>query len=347
MKEEDKTPTGTIRIKTKDLKPYEKTKNSWKKSSRKFPETEKVILLFKAHNNLKLLIDKKNPEFLKGQISKEGQIQGARINILPNGNKLTGAYSIFAKNLTIHDEDSHDHWDAIYENPSGYCYLYDEKKIKKHKDKKFSKVKIFEKLYPQLEKKVYNGLFKKDDYMSVPIYTLLKTYIRVGNDIYYKHNGHKGLTTLSKENIKIKNNFVTFKFVAKDGVPMEITHEFPEQYIKRLRPLLKNSPFVFTTCSGNMLTENHFKRAFKRYIGKEFYPHIVRSFFATHETEEFLKHHKKPTKEETRNFLKHIAHDLGHRKFNKKNNEWEESYAVTISHYIAPNYSEKLRVLAK
>lgn len=350
MKDVIQIPIGTIRFKTKELKPYEKTNTSWKKSTKKFPNTKKVIQLFQAHNNLKQLIDIKTPEFLKGQISKEGQIQGARLNILPNNKKLDKAYSLFAEHLTIHDEDSHDHWDAIYKNPSGYCYLYDEEKIKKHKDKKFTKVKAFEKLYPELEKKVYEGLFNKKDYMSIPIYTLLKTYMRVGNNTYYKHNGHKGLTTLSKENIQINKNIVTFKFLAKDGVPMTIVHEFPEQYIKRLRQAVsgkRQADFIFTSCSGNMLKDTHFKRAFKRYIGKEFYPHIVRSFFATHETKKFLKHHNKPKKQEVRDFLKHVAHELGHKKFNKKKNEWEESYTVTMSHYIAPIYSKKLRELAK
>jgi hypothetical protein len=348
MKKVKEIPIGTIRFKTKDLKPHEKTKTSWKKSKQKFPETEKIIALFKAHNNLKNLIDTKNPEFLKGQISPKGQTQGARLNILPNGNKLTGAYSLFAKHVTIHDEDSHDHWDAIYENPSGLCYLYDEEKIKKHKSKKFSKVKEFEKLYDKLENKVYKELFNKKDYMSVPIYTLLKTYMRVGNNTYYKHNGHKGLTTLSKDNVKIKKNIVTFKFLAKDGVPMEITHEFPDQYIKRLKDDIKNhKPFIFQTCSGNILTDNHFKRAFKKYIGKEFYPHIIRSFFATHETKEFLKHHRKPSKKETQEFLMSVAHTLGHKKYNKKKNNWEDSYSVTISHYISPTLVKKLNKFRK
>ncbi|MDA3837171.1 MAG: hypothetical protein PF542_06130 [Nanoarchaeota archaeon] len=345
---------GTIRIKIKDLKPYEKTKTSWKKSKRKLPLTDIVIKLFKANNNLKLLIDKNNKEFLKGQISPENKIEGERLNILPNGKKLTGAYSLFAKNLTIHDEDSDDHWDAIYENPSGFCYLYDEEKIKKHKNKKYSKVKEFEKIHLELEKKVYEALYNKKDYMATPMYTLLKTYMRVGNETYYNHNGHKGLTTLTKNNIKIKNNIATFKFIAKDGVPMSITHEFPDQYISRLKSLLRQpstvnsqQTYIFKSPAGKILKDTHFKKAFKKHIGKEFYPHIVRSFYATHETKEFLRHHKKATKKEVREFLIHVAHELGHRKFNKKTSEWQESYAVTISHYIAPNYAEKLRNLAK
>lgn len=342
MKKSNKTEPGTIRFKTKDLKPYEKTKTSWKKSKQKFTEAEKIIALFKANKNLKELIDKKNSEFLKGQISKKGKIQGARINILPNGNKLTGAYSIFAEHLKIHDQDSHDHWDVIYKNPSGFCYLYEEEKIKKHKNKKYSKVKKFERMYPELKKIVEKALEDETDYMAIPIYTLLKTYMRVGNEIYYKLHGHKGLTTLTKDNIQIKKNKVIFNYIAKDGVPMSIETEFPKNYIKRLKKIIKNKPYVFQSPNGKILTETHFKKAFKKYIGEEFYPHIIRSFFATHQTKEFLKKHKKPTKKEVKELLTTIAHYLGHKKFDKKNNEWKDSYTVTIRSYIEPKLAKKL-----
>lgn len=342
MKKNTSTKPGTIRFKVKDLKPYEKTKTSWKKSSKNFPEAEKVITLFKKHNNINSLIDTKNSKFLKGEITNKGKIKGARINILPTGEKLTGAYSLFANDLTIHDQNSHDHWDVIYKNPSGYCYLYNEEKIKKHKNKKYSKVKEFEKLYPALKKIVENALNDETDYMAIPIYTLLKTYMRVGNEIYYKLHGHKGLTTLTKNDIKIKKDKVIFNYIAKDGVPMTIETEFPKVYIKRLKKIMKNEPYIFQAPNGKILTESHFKKAFKKYIGEEFYPHIVRSFFATHETKEFLKNHKKPTKKEVQELLTTIAHYLGHRKFDKKNNEWKDSYSVTIRSYIEPKLAEKL-----
>ena len=51
-------PVGTIRIKTKDLLPYEKTKKSWKRSKSKFPEALRIIKLFKAHKNLDILTER-------------------------------------------------------------------------------------------------------------------------------------------------------------------------------------------------------------------------------------------------------------------------------------------------
>jgi len=116
---------GTFRIKSKDLGVYEKTRGSWKKSSRLFPEAMRVIELFVAHDNLEYLIDKKCLKFLKGQLSVDGKVQGARIDVLPDGRKLDKAYSLFAEHLTIHDETSNDHWDVLYRNPCGnYSYVY-------------------------------------------------------------------------------------------------------------------------------------------------------------------------------------------------------------------------------
>ena len=90
---------GTVRIKTADLAPYEKTSSSWKKSSNTFPQAMLVIELFKADNNFGVLIDRKNPNFLKGELSPDGKTKGARINILPNGKKLDKAFSLFAKHF--------------------------------------------------------------------------------------------------------------------------------------------------------------------------------------------------------------------------------------------------------
>ena len=67
-----------------------------------------VARLFKEHKNFKVLLDTKNQEFLKGQLSPKGEVQGARINQLPNGKIIDKAFSLFAKDLIIHDQYSDD-----------------------------------------------------------------------------------------------------------------------------------------------------------------------------------------------------------------------------------------------
>ena len=339
------TPVGTLRI-DKDLRVYEKTKSGWNISKNNLSEVISVVKLFKSNNNFHELIDKKNPKFLKGQLSPEGNPQGARINILPNGKKLDGAYSLFAKNLTFHDEITYSHWDLIYKNPNGkFAYHYTLDKKIKATSKKYHTVEEFEKKYHLLEKRVFNSLRDKKNYMALPVYTLLKTYMRIGNEIYYKTNNHKGLVTLKKSDIKIRNNIVNFNYIGKAGVPQSTTKKFPEVYIKRLKneiSIRKSDDFIFTKPNGKLLHENDFKRAFNEYIGKGFYPHIVRSYFATKQTRDFFKKNHNPDKKQIKDFLKLIAEELGHKKFSKKTGNWEDSYSVTISHYIEPKLVEKI-----
>lgn len=339
---------GTIRVK-KGLCAYKKTKTSWKKIKFDLTNLKKVVKLFKAHKAFDVLVDKKDSRFLKGQLSPEGSEQGARINVLPDGRRLNKAFSLFSKNLVVHDQSSDEHWDVIYQNKGGtFSYVYTLDKILKSKQAKYKKVNAFEKIYPKLKNNVLLGL-KKKEFLALPLYTLLETHMRVGNEIYYKAHGHKGLSTLKRKDVKIAGNKVTFSYIGKDGVPQNIVKEFPSVYINRLKEQLKGlkkDSFVF--CEGiHPLKEQKFKQAFKMYCGKEFYPHIVRSYYATSRVEEFLKENRKPSKEETKAFLLSVADGLGHKKLSKKTGDWEDSYTVTLNHYIEPALSEKIRGFIK
>ncbi|MBN2482784.1 MAG: hypothetical protein JXD21_01120 [Candidatus Omnitrophica bacterium] len=335
------TLPGTVRIKAVGLKVYERSRKGWKRSSRTFPEALLVIKLFKAHKRFSALIDKKNPEFLKGQLSPDGQPQGARINVLPNGKKLDKAFSLFSPELTIHNENSNYHWNVLYKNPGGtYSYVYTLEKKKELVKRKYQVVKDFERYFRKLRKNLRRALHDPEDAMAVPMYTLLKTYMRIGNEIYYKTSGHKGLTTLKKKDITIRKNQVTFNYIGKDGVPIEIKRRFPDIYIERLRKILKSkkrNEYVFINGhTRRPLQDIHFREAFKRYCGKEFFPHIVRSYFATARVKYFLKTRKEATKEDIRELYLEIAERLGHKRFDKKNQVWKENSTVTISHYIKP-----------
>ncbi len=341
---------GTIRI-GRDLQLYELRNNIWFLSDKNFQNAIQIANSFKKHNRLNEIIDTKNPNFINGQISPEGKIQGARISILPTGEKIDKAFSIFAPNLTFHDESSHDHWDAIYQNPNGkfaYCYTLDKKE--KATKNKYKKVSNFEKIYKKLEEKTKQALKDKEDIYAVPMYTLLKTYMRVGNEINYNKNGHKGLTTLTKNDISINKNKVTFRYLAKDGVPMEISKEFSKEYINRLKKNLsikKKSDFIFVKDNNKLLKDTDFMKAFENYCGIKFYPHIVRSFYATSKAKEFVKEHKKASRDEIKKLFTEIAEQLGHKRFDKKNNEWKDSYTVTIHHYIQPELVERIENLTK
>lgn len=339
---------GTIRIKTNDLQPYEKIENSWKKSSKSFPKAMLVIELFKAYNNFDVLIDKKNLEFLKGMLSPKERPRGSRIKILPNGKELDKAFSLFAPRLTIHNESSNHHWDVIYQNPGGtYSYLYTLEKKNIFITRKYRVVKEFGKYYTTLKRNVYRALKNENDDIAIPMYTLLKTYMRIGNEIYYKASSHKGLTTLKKEDISINGKSVSFNYISKDGVPVNIISTFPSIYIARLQKILKpikKTSFIFVNrITGNPLRDIYFKDAFKRYCGKEFYPHIIRSYYATTRVKKFLAMNKSITKEAVHSLFLSIAEKLGHKRFDKNNRVWKESYNVTVNHYIQPELVKKIR----
>ena len=86
---------------------------------------------------------------------------------------------------------------------------------------------------------------------------------------------------------------------------------------------LKPSDFVFAN-NGIPLKDTEFMKAFEKYSGEKFYPHIVRSYYATTQAKNFLKTHKKAT---------------------KKDNKWVNSYNVTVHHYLQPKIFEKIQKL--
>ena len=130
---------------------------------------------------------------------------------------------------------------------------------------------------------------------------------------------------------------------------MEISKEFPQDYIQRLKEQLKNkekSDFIFVK-NNKPMRDTDFMEAFEKYCGQRFYPHIVRSYYATKKAKEFLQKHAKAEKRQIKSLFLEIAEQLGNKRFDKKSNEWKDSYNVTIHHYIQPELVEKINNLAK
>jgi hypothetical protein len=341
----DGDKVGSVRILTKGFSAVEKTRSGWEKVKVDIPNTFDVIKLFKKNDFVKALVDVKSPKFLKGGLGPNGKPYGARLNVLPSGRVLDKAYSLFAKGLVIHDELSNSHWDVIFMNPSGkYSYLYDVEKKASRKKKKFSAVEEFNSKLGRINRAVNKGIVD-GDIIALAMRTLLDTKMRVGSEIYYKADGHKGLTTLKKGDVRINGNDVTFSYISKDGVPMKIVKKFSSEYVKNLKKVLgklKRSDFIFANELGHPLKDLDFMRAFKEYCGEEFYPHIVRSHYATKEAENFLRSHKKATKEESDRLFVKIAERLGHKKYSKKDNRWETDYSATVRYYIKPEFVDRV-----
>jgi len=338
---------GTQKIGHKNYKFYIFKNYKWNQIEKEIPKEIKNILNKYIKNKTEnYLIDEILNNFLKGSINKKGLPSGKRINILPNGKKLArGGFSIFAKNLKFNDNEKSD-WDVVYENTSGTkTYLYNEDKIHLEHERKAKIVDKFSKFYLQILKNLKKDIIQKNNNIYLALYTMINTYIRIGNLEYYNHLGHKGLTTLQKKDIKIKKNKVIFDFIGKDGVPQNIEKTFEIFAIEKLKKLLdikKNNDFVFTNSKGIPLHSTEFSKILFKYTGEHFYPYIIRSYHADTLCKEFIETHTKSTKKEVENKFLEIASDLGHKKFNKKKNEWQLNYKITIENYIRPQYSQKM-----
>lgn len=346
---ENKYVEGTKRIKTSDLKEYVRKNNSWIQTNEINPTAKKIIEKYSKENKLDILIDENDDEFLVGYLNSNEIISGKRIKILPDGKTLArGGFSIFAKNLKF-NTNKKINWDVSYENDSGLkTYLYSQEKVEHEREKKTKIVNSFIREFPKILEKLEKDLTKKKKIEYLALYTIIKTYMRVGNIEYYYHYKHKGLTTLQKKDIKIANNNVIFNFIGKDGVPQNITKEFSDIYVRILSDRLKelkSNDFVFAKDNHPIHSLSLSKIMFN-YTNKHFYPHIIRSFYADLECRKFIKNHSKGTsKKKVLDKFREIAKNLGHKKYSKKKEEWIIDYSVTLKNYIRPQYVSKMKSL--
>ncbi len=348
---------GIKRIKAKDLKLYQKKQAKWIPLDDMPKHTKDAVFHYSENKNLDILIDEISKDFLKGFLNSKEIPSGKRVKLLPSGKALArGGFSLFAKELTFNTKAKKTQWDVCYTNTSGLkTYLYSEDKLELEHKKKAKLVDSFIKKYPEIINKLEKDLKSKKTIEYLALYTLIKTHIRVGNLEYYLSHKHKGLTTLQKQDITVnaKNNCVVFSFIGKDGVPQHVEKEFPAYYVKILQAILnkkKKEDFVFTDINGHPLHSEVFSSILYNYTKEHFYPHIIRSYYADTTIAMYLKENKnktKLTKKDVEAKLFEVANELGHKKFNKKKNEWVLSYAVTIENYIRPKYVEEMKKLIK
>lgn len=171
----------------------------------------------------------------------------------------------------------------------------------------------------------------------------------MGSEVYYKRSRHKGLTTLKKKDLKIVGDKITFDFVGKDGVPQRLEERFSKKVLLELKRVLrkrKADDFVFLDSNGKVFRDVAFEAAFERFCGERFYPHIVRSHFATREVEAFLRKEaggRRQAAGGARKFCLGLASKLGHKKFVK--GEWKDSFEVTLHYYVRPDLVERIKKL--
>jgi len=98
---------------------------------------------------------------------------------------------------------------------------------------------------------------------------------------------------------------------------------------------------VFTGLKGKPLHSEDFSSIFFNITQEHFYPHIIRSHHADSKCLDFLE--GKIEIQDPEKLFFQIAKDLGHKKYNKKKEQWEISTSITIKNYIYPEYVKKIR----
>lgn len=96
---------------------------------------------------------------------------------------------------------------------------------------KFYRLISFAAALPKIRRTIDEHLSRRGlDYyrvMAAMLWILDNTYIRVGNDIYFKENASVGLTTLADANAIIAGSVVTLSFKGKSGKDHTITFDHP------------------------------------------------------------------------------------------------------------------------
>lgn len=345
---------GSVRIKSSDFRLFKKKSDKlWEVVSDLDSSVLDVLEMYSDNKNLNLLVDLHDDLFLRGSMSPDEKICGARIMVLPNGEQLARAgFSLFAKDLKFNFDDDENLWDVCYTNASGLkTYLYSDSKVHLEQDKKLRLVDKFEEyhlsIFETCEKKIRS---KSCNVVDLALYIMLNTFIRVGNVEYFKRFNHKGLTTMQKKDIVIANNILSFNFIGKDGVPQTISKKFPSFFIKKFETLIDGKSaddFIFTNSNGNCIHSDNFSKVLFDLTEEHFYPHIIRSHYADMTCKNFLKTHITSTKEKVDAVFMEIAENLGHKKYNKKTEKWEVNFAATLKNYIHPIYSERMINLYK
>ena len=60
-----------------------------------------------------------------------------------------------------------------------------------------------------------------------------------------------------------------------------------------------------------------------------------------------MKRKQKATKQEVKELFTGIAEKLGHKRVDKKHNEWKDSYNVTIHYYLNPQILDKINSITE
>lgn len=139
-------------------------------------------------------------------------------------------------------------------------YIYHPDWIKISQTNKFDKMINFGLSLPKIRGKVAYDLhnlhderLEKRKILATVVWLLEHTFIRIGNEEYFKENNSFGLTTLRNRHVHVKGSRIFFSFKGKSGVlsQIEVTNPTVAKTIKKCIELPGYELFQFVDAEGN------------------------------------------------------------------------------------------------
>jgi DNA topoisomerase-1 len=101
-------------------------------------------------------------------------------------------------------------------------YRYHPRFREKRDESKFGRMLAFSEVLPRVRQRVERDLRRRglprDKVLATVVWLLERTFFRVGNVAYTKHNRSYGLTTLRRRHVQVKGSKLRFEFRGKSGV---------------------------------------------------------------------------------------------------------------------------------
>ena len=105
-------------------------------------------------------------------------------------------------------------------------YRYHERWREVRDENKFGRVAAFAKALPKIRRRVSQDLklpgLPREKVLATVVRLLERTFIRIGNEEYARHNKSFGLTTMKNRHVKVKGTQLRFRFRGKGGRQHEV-----------------------------------------------------------------------------------------------------------------------------
>lgn len=116
---------------------------------------------------------------------------------------------------------------------------------------KFYRLIIFGESLPAIRRHIDANIRKNnqsyDHIVSVMLWIMDNSYIRIGNDIYFEENESIGLSTMTNDNAVVDGSVVTFSFQGKSGkeLLLAIDNTFVAETVKQCKKSKENRLFTY------------------------------------------------------------------------------------------------------